>query len=156
MIIVSVFLFRQMFPEQQKALGPRTVLAGGVAMPTIGLGLAGMSSAEQSRQTIRSALQLGYRMFDTAAQKAVWYRNEAILGEEIEAALAQPGTRLTRDELFLVTKLHPEDHGARQARDALARSLENLRVAYIDLVLIHYPRCWDAICAPLAAGQTRT
>ncbi|KNC54645.1 2,5-didehydrogluconate reductase [Thecamonas trahens ATCC 50062] len=110
-------------------------------MPRIGLGMAAIGPGAPSRAAMETALELGYRSFDTAAFKAVWYANEDVVGEVVAEA-----KNVVRSELFITTKLHPADHGPGAAAAAIAASLRNLRTSYIDLMLIHYPECWSDIC----------
>jgi len=75
------------------------------------------------------ALQTGYRHIDTAAA----YSNEA----EVGSALRDSG--LAREEVFITTKCFNDDHGYKEAKRALASSLERLGLDYVDLYLIHWP-----------------
>jgi len=95
-------------------------------MPLLGLGtwLAHGRSAEQA---VLTALELGYRLIDTAQM----YRNE----EQVGRALAASG--LPRDEVFVTTKLWPESAG--NARATLEESLAALGLDHVDLWLIHWP-----------------
>ncbi len=64
------------------------------------------------------------------------YRNERQVGEELRAHLAEGRAR---EDIFLTTKLAPADHGYDEARRAVASSLEQLGVDYLDLYLVHWP-----------------
>ncbi|KAF9920964.1 hypothetical protein FBU30_009057, partial [Linnemannia zychae] len=82
------------------------------------------------------ALQSGYRLIDTATV----YRNEAAIGNSLKRILEQnlvPG--LTRQDVFLTSKLAPKDQGYDACYKAVMESLRNLQVDYIDLYLIHWP-----------------
>eukprot|EP01147_Barroeca_monosierra_P002952 gene2952-5753_t len=85
------------------------------------------------RQTLEHALRVGYRRIDTAT----CYRNEEIVGEVVAKAI-QDGT-LTRDDLFITSKLAPKEQGRAQARAAVLASLDKLGLDYIDTYLIHWP-----------------
>src|SRR2546425_7944473 len=76
-----------------------------------------------------SALQVGYRLIDTAKM----YANERDVG----AAVRQSG--IPRDEIFVTTKLWNSDHGYESALRAFERSRRELALDYIDLYLIHWP-----------------
>ena len=105
----------------------RTVtLPGGVEMPLIGFGTWQLTG-RRAYEAIRHALEVGYRHIDTATM----YRNE----DQVGRALRDSGLR--RDEVFLTTKLLPEEVG--RERDALAASLAALNTDYVDLWLIHWP-----------------
>lgn len=78
---------------------------------------------------IESALEVGYRAFDTAQM----YGNEKDLG----AALARVGAR--RDELCLTTKVHPDNVTADKFLDSVRVSLDDLRIERADVLLLHWP-----------------
>ena len=99
-------------------------LNNGIKIPALGMG--GWS---QSKKEILAALEIGYRLLDTAAQ----YGNE----EEFGAALSE--CNIPRNEIFLTTKLWTEDIRLRRVREAFFESLERLKTDYIDLYLIHWP-----------------
>ncbi len=99
-------------------------LNNGIYIPPIGMG--GWS---QKKDQILMALDVGYRLLDTAAQ----YGNE----DEFGAALSESG--IHRNEIFLTTKLWTDDVRAHRTRDAFQESLERLRTDYVDLYLIHWP-----------------
>jgi 2,5-diketo-D-gluconate reductase A len=110
-----------------KATGNETVtLTGGVVMPLLGLGTWQLTGS-RGYQAVRDALEVGYRLVDTATA----YGNEA----EVGRALADSGVR--RDDVFLTTKLPPERAG--RERETLDGSLRALGVDTIDLWLVHWP-----------------
>ena len=102
-------------------------------MPILGLGTYNVKGSEKMHLIIDAALETGYRAFDTAAV----YGNEADLANALLNLMPKYG--LTREDLFLISKLSPADAGPR-AREGCARSLEMLGIGgYIDLYLIHWP-----------------
>lgn len=103
-------------------------LAGGVNMPSIGLGTWPMRGQEAAAAVL-SALDVGYRRIDTAEN----YENEDAVGK----ALAQ--SRLHRDEIFVTTKFNKQWHSTQGVRQALENSLDRLGLEYVDLFLIHWP-----------------
>lgn len=103
-------------------------LTGGVEMPKLGLGVFQMND-EQVRESVPKALDVGYRLIDTASR----YYNEEAVGR----AIAESG--VPRDELFVTTKLWFKDHGYQQTKDALRVSLDELGLDRLDLWLIHQP-----------------
>jgi 2,5-diketo-D-gluconate reductase A len=114
---------------------PTVSLGPGIAMPLLGLGTWQMRSSE-CRRAVRYALDAGYRHLDTATM----YRNERDIGR----AVRESG--VGRDELFITTKLAPNDAG--RERRTLEASLQALETDYVDLWLVHWP--------PSGAGvQTR-
>lgn len=82
---------------------------------------------------IPAALDLGYRLFDSAA----CYANESLIGEILKEAL--PAKGIDRSEIFITSKLQPADQGYDAAWAAIRKSLSNLQLSYLDLYLIHWP-----------------
>jgi 2,5-diketo-D-gluconate reductase B len=78
---------------------------------------------------VRSAVEVGYRCFDTAQM----YENE----DELGAALRACG--VSRDELLIVTKIHPDNITAERLIPSLRESLRKLGVERADVVLLHWP-----------------
>ncbi|XP_039678563.1 glyoxal reductase-like isoform X2 [Perca fluviatilis] len=108
------------------------LLNTGVQMPLLGLGTYKLVASEDVYRAVDAALVAGYRAFDSAAV----YRNEADLGQALKQLLPKHG--LTREDVFITSKLGPEDQGERAMEGAL-RSLAQLDLGYIDLYLIHWP-----------------
>ena len=108
------------------AAAPYRELGDGVRMPMLGLGAWQSPAGAVTEHAVEWALEAGYRHIDTAT----YYRNEASVG----AALARSG--LPRDELFVTTKWLPI---LRSPHVELARSLDRLALAHVDLYLIHWP-----------------
>src|SRR5699024_2044903 len=96
--------------------------------PAVGFGTYPMQDQEATT-AVSQAIQLGYRMVDTAQQ----YANEAAVGRAVRSA------NVPRDELFVVSKLAGAEHGYESTRRACAESVERLGIDYIDLMLIHWP-----------------
>lgn len=107
---------------------PTLPLIHGAAIPRIGLGTWPMDDAA-SEKTVALALDLGYRLVDTAEN----YRNEHGVGRGIAAS------GVPRDEIFVTTKFNKRWHGVRLAREACEQALERLGLDYLDLLLIHWP-----------------
>ncbi|VXD01626.1 2,5-diketo-D-gluconate reductase A [Enterobacterales bacterium 8AC] len=106
---------------------PIIKLHDGNLMPQLGLGVWQASIAEAA-QAVSKALEVGYRSIDTAAI----YNNEEGVGSALQS------TSLPRSELFITTKLWNDDQGNPQA--ALETSLKKLKLDYVDLYLIHWPK----------------
>jgi diketogulonate reductase-like aldo/keto reductase len=106
--------------------GRGRVLADGMVMPLLGLGVWQVPDGPECVQAVRAALELGYRHIDTAQA----YGNEASVGR----ALRESG--IARDELFITTKFYP---GRRDPLREAASSIERLGVDYVDLYLVHWP-----------------
>ena len=108
---------------------PNVTLNDGITMPQIGLGVWKAENGDETVNAVRSALETGYRLIDTAAV----YRNEESVGQAIKEASVQ------RKDIFLTTKLWNSDQGSTNVRPALETSLTKLGLDYVDLYLIHWP-----------------
>ncbi len=132
---------------------PRLPLNDGRAIPAIGFGTWPLTGAD-ARRAVEAALQVGYRLVDTAAS----YDNE----REVGAALRASG--IPRSELFVTTKLRGSDHGHGETLRALEASLERLGLDHVDLFLIHWPLprigryvdSWRAMIELRQAGKARS
>ncbi|SFU59905.1 Aldo/keto reductase [Pustulibacterium marinum] len=106
----------------------KITLNDGNKIPQLGFGT--YKAAEQEGiDSVKFALQNGYRLLDTAAI----YGNEVAVGKGIVES------EIPRNEIFLTTKLHRENLGYESAKKAFAESLEKLKLDYVDLYLIHWP-----------------
>ena len=110
------------------AVAPRLSLAPGVDIPLLGLGTWPMND-EEAAAAVAEALRLGYRHVDTAEN----YGNERGVGE----GLRRSG--VAREAVFITTKFNRPWHSVDGARQACEASLARLGVAYIDLLLVHWP-----------------
>ncbi len=107
---------------------PLKQLNDGTQIPQLGLGVFQLNDEEAHRSAL-AAFEAGYRHIDTAAI----YRNEVGVGR----AIAESG--LSRDEIFVTTKLWNKAHGRDNSRVGVSRSLEKLGLDQVDLYLIHWP-----------------
>lgn len=105
---------------------PKIKLNDGGAIPQLGFGLWKVDDGE-AESVIANALKAGYRALDGAAI----YRNEGGLGKAIQ------NSSLKREDLYITTKLWNDDQAA--AKQAFERSMDKLRLQYLDLYLIHWP-----------------
>ncbi|MFF2214870.1 aldo/keto reductase [Streptomyces antibioticus] len=128
----------------------RTVtLNNGVEMPILGFGVYQIPP-EQTEQAVTDALDVGYRLLDTAAA----YGNEEAVGR----AVAKSG--IPREDLFITTKLWVQDPGEDNTRRAFDASLRKLGLDHVDLYLIHQPYGdvyseWRAMQDLYREGRTR-
>jgi len=99
-----------------------------------GLGTGGLTDYDENHNVISSAIATGYRKFDSASS----YNSEEPIGD-----ILMENHNITRDELFITTKLWPTDHGYFETYHSILNSLDNLKTNYIDLYLIHWPHCID-------------
>lgn len=106
----------------------RIVTARGAKVPALGFGTFELHRSEVF-EAVTVALEVGYRHIDTAQI----YGNESEVGE----AIAESG--VPREEIFLTTKVWPENFGPGELRPSVVSSLERLRTDYVDLLLLHWP-----------------
>ncbi|GAA2169671.1 aldo/keto reductase [Pedococcus bigeumensis] len=102
--------------------------SGTIDIPQLGFGVWQVPDAEVEA-AIATALEVGYRSIDTARL----YGNEEGVGRAIEAS------ELSRDDLFVTTKVWNDDHGFDSTLAAFDASLRRLRLDVLDLYLIHWP-----------------
>ena len=116
-------------------------LSDGVSMPLFGIGVWRMEPGRETREAVTLALELGYIHIDTASM----YNNE----EDVGAALQE--SNLPREKLFITSKVHTSEVGYDSTLEAFERSLQKLKLSYIDLYLIHKPvegfrqNTWEAL-----------
>ena len=124
-------------------------LYNGQTVPAIGLGTFGSDhySGEQVAFAVKSAIECGYRLIDCASV----YGNEALIGAEIESAIKR-GV-VTREELFIQSKVWNDMHGAGDVLLSLAQTLKDLRVDYVDSYYVHWP--FPNYHAPGCDGDSR-
>ncbi|GAX89064.1 aldo/keto reductase [Effusibacillus lacus] len=106
-----------------------TVLRNGVQMPWLGLGVYKTQDGEEVIRAVTTAISLGYRSVDTAAM----YGNEEGVGQ----AVRESG--LTREDIFVTTKVWNSDQGYETTLQAFEASRRRLGFDYIDLYLVHWP-----------------
>ena len=104
-------------------------LNNGVKMPRLGFGVYQIRDAAQCEQAVLDAVSVGYRMIDTAAS----YGNEEAVGKAVR------NCDISREELFITTKLWISDTSYEKAKRAFQKSLDRLDLDYLDLYLIHQP-----------------
>lgn len=104
-------------------------LSNGVKMPLEGFGVFQVPEAAVCERAVSDALDVGYRLIDTAAA----YFNEEAVG----AAIKKSG--IPREELFITTKLWIQDASYDGAKEAFRTSMDKLGLDYLDLYLIHQP-----------------
>ena len=104
-------------------------LNNGVQMPQIGFGVFQIPPGRKTCDSVRTALQLGYRAVDTATA----YGNEESVGRAIKDSGIDP------EEVFVTTKLWIPDHGYDNTLRAFEESRKKLGLDKLDLYLIHWP-----------------
>jgi len=108
--------------------GDEAVELQGTRVPVLGFGTWLITGADAT-EAVRDALEIGYRQIDTARA----YENE----REVGRGIADSG--VTREEIFLTTKVPPDDASADDVQRDCEQSLERLGVDYLDLLLLHWP-----------------
>jgi methylglyoxal/glyoxal reductase len=110
-----------------------TTLHNGVKMPWLGIGVFKVEEGPELVNAIKTAITYGYRSVDTAAI----YENEEGVGKGIIAGLKE--AQITREELFVTSKVWNADLGYESTIAAYEESLKKLGLEYLDLYLIHWP-----------------
>lgn len=103
-------------------------LNNGVKIPCVAFGTF-KAAQENNKKVIGTAIETGYRYFDTAS----YYGTETYLGE----AIGDSG--IPREEFFLTSKMWKDEMGYEDTKRAFGLSLEKLGTDYLDLYLIHWP-----------------
>ena len=116
-----------------KNLNAASTLHNGVEMPWFGLGVFKVEDGSDTVESVRTAIVNGYRSIDTAAI----YGNEVGVGQGIREALEETG--LSREDLFITSKVWNSELGYDSALAAFEESLQKLDLDYLDLYLIHWP-----------------
>jgi 2,5-diketo-D-gluconate reductase A len=129
---------------------PSIRLNDGATIPQFGLGVWRVAS-DETAGIVRTAIEAGYRHVDTAQM----YRNESGVGQGIR------DSAVSRQDVWVTTKLAGGDHGYEPAMRALDASLRRLGTDYVDLYLIHWPgrddvKTWQAFEKLRNDGRARS
>src|SRR5690606_33838601 len=130
-------------------------LSNGVQMPWLGIGVFKVEEGPELVQAVKFAIKHGYRSIDTASI----YGNEECVGKAIRKALEETG--LTREDLFITSKVWNADLGYDSTIAAYETSLQKLGLDYLDLYLIHWPvegkykEAWRALETLYKEGKVR-
>lgn len=116
-----------------KNLKNTTTLHNGVKMPWLGIGVFKVEEGPELVNAVKFAMKHGYRSIDTAAI----YENEEGVGQAIREGLDEVG--ISREELFVTSKVWNSDLGYESTIAAYETSLKKLGLDYLDLYLIHWP-----------------
>lgn len=125
-------------------------LNNSIEMPQLGFGVFQITDLKQCEQAVRDAIDVGYRLIDTAAA----YQNETAVGSAIKKG------GVDRKELFITSKLWVSDASYQKAKAAIDTSLKNLDTDYLDMYLLHQPYgdiygAWKAMEEAYKAGKIR-
>ena len=135
--------------EPDPLTNPSLTLGEGLRMPQFGLGTYQMTN-EQAKQSVLTALRMGYRHIDTAHA----YQDERGVGEAIKES------GVLRQDIWLTSKLWPSEYGEGKTAEAIDKMLERLQVEYIDLLYVHQPMgdfvgAWRDMEKAVRAGKVR-
>ena len=125
-------------------------LNNGIEIPRIGFGTFKIEDGDTVINTVKAALDFGYRLIDTASI----YGNEKGVGRAIEES------NIPRKDIFLTSKIWNADQGYESTFEALGESLEKLKTDYLNLYLIHWPKplsieTWNAMEKLYADGKVK-
>lgn len=126
------------------------VLNNGVEMPILGFGVFQVPDPAECERSVLDAIATGYRLIDTAAS----YGNEEAVGRAIQK------NGVSREELFITTKLWIQSDGYAGTIKAFEASMKKLQLDYLDLYLMHQPFGdvygeWRAMQELYKAGRIR-
>jgi len=127
-------------------------LNDGVDMPYLGLGTYQAIATPDITNAVIYALNMGYRHIDTAEM----YNNESFVAEGIRQS------DVSREDIFITTKVWPNHFGADKTIKACKKSLKRLGTDYIDLYLLHWPspvthyEAWEALIKLKERGLCRS
>ncbi|MGE7954704.1 aldo/keto reductase [Lysinibacillus xylanilyticus] len=108
-------------------------LNNGLEMPLVGYGVFRVPEGDDLAEAVKTAIAKGYRSIDTAQV----YRNEESVGRGIRAAIDEG--LVTREELFVTSKVWNDGLSYEETLTAYDSSLEKLGLDYLDLYLVHWP-----------------
>ncbi|PJM72911.1 2,5-diketo-D-gluconic acid reductase [Bifidobacterium primatium] len=108
-------------------------LNNGITMPAAGFGVFQIRDADECARVVHDAIAAGYRLIDTAQS----YYNEEAVGRGIARAIGEG--IVSRDDLFVTTKVWLNAAGYEPAKASLEESMRKLGLGYLDLALIHQP-----------------
>lgn len=109
-------------------------LSNGNSIPALGLGTVPSEVASEVKDQVKTAIKAGYRHIDTAW----YYGTEVYVGQAIKESIEEGVVK--RSDLFVTTKVWPVFH--KNPEDSFKKSLEDLGLDYVDLLLQHWPLCF--------------
>ena len=125
-------------------------LNNGTKIPQFGMGVYMVPEGEETKHAVLEALQMGYRHIDTAHA----YQNERSVG----TAIRESG--IPREEVWVTSKLWPNEYGEGKTMTAIDKMLKRLGTEYIDLLLLHqqvgdYMGAWKDMEKAVRQGKVR-
>ena len=105
------------------------ILSNGIKMPLLGFGMYQITKPEECERCVIDAIDAGYRLIDTAE----CYMNESAIGQALKSS------QISRQEIFITSKVWVQNSGYNKTLEAIERSLNHLQTEYLDMYLIHQP-----------------
>lgn len=133
------------------SLQDTVTLHNGIKMPIFGLGVYKVDDGKTVVESVKIAINHGYRSIDTAS----FYDNEIGVGQAIKES------DIAREDIFVTSKVWNDEQGYESTLQAFERSLEKLDMEYLDLYLIHWPikdtykETWRALEKLYTDGRVR-
>ena len=129
---------------------PLIVLSNGAKIPQLGLGTYHLAEGKEAYESVLTALKEGYRHIDTAHA----YQNERNVGKAIK------DSGISRDQIWLTSKLWPNEYGKGKTLKAIDKMLNRLGIEHLDLVYLHQPvgdylGAWKELEQALKSGKVR-
>ena len=119
-------------------------LSSGYEIPVLALG-TWQTPADTASRVVMEAIEVGYRHIDTA----IAYGNEVGVGEGIKRS------GISRENLFVTSKIPAEVKNYEDAKKCIDESLERLGLDYLDLMLIHAPKPWAVMWLPITKNYDK-
>ncbi|MCR5415356.1 MAG: aldo/keto reductase [Pseudobutyrivibrio sp.] len=114
-------------------LTTRIKLNNNTSIPCLGYGTYKIKDPAEAYNSVKSALELGYRHIDTAA----FYENEEYVGQAIRDFINTGAC--TRSDLFVTSKVWKTELGYEKTLAAFEKTMERMQLDYLDLYLVHWP-----------------
>jgi methylglyoxal/glyoxal reductase len=135
---------------------PSLTLNNGIDLPQLGYGVFRVEEGTELEKAVETAIRMGYRSIDTAAI----YGNEKSVGNGVRNAI--DAGLVTREELFITSKVWNDGLSYDETIAAYEESLEKMGLDYLDLYLIHWPgkdkymESWKALQALYKDGRIKS
>ncbi|AGR42238.1 aldo/keto reductase [Spiroplasma diminutum] len=123
----------------------------GLEIPQVGLGTYKITDESENLESIKAALENGYKHIDTASI----YNNHKTVARAIKES------NINRKDLFITSKVWNSHHKYEMAKQAIDDILNELELDYIDLLLVHWPtedrlECWKALEEAVEEGKVKS
>ncbi|AUB31729.1 aldo/keto reductase [Spiroplasma floricola] len=134
-----------------KVLERKIKFNNGLEIPQVGLGTYKLTDEKETLESIKAALENGYKHLDTATI----YNNHKVVARAIKES------KVKREDIFITSKIWNSHHSYDLAKQAIDEILKELELTYIDLLLIHWPtehrlECWKALEEAVEEGKVKS